>query len=417
MGTEIVKRNSLLPVYLVFFVDNFGFSLVFTLFGPLLLDPQYQMLSSDVTVSMRNLFIGILFSIFPLAQLFGAPFVGDLADHFGRKKAFYLTLAGSVVAYILSGFSVMAHSYALLLVSRLLCGFFAGNLGICLAAIADLSPTERSRGRQYGMIAMTAGISWISAMIAGSYLSDSRVFHLFNPAIPFLLSAVFNLISLIAIIFFFHETRIIKDKPLEFHVLRGFKNILTAFKIPDLRILYVIYLAWIIGWGAVIQWFTPFSIERFEISQEEIAWILVLFGISWSFGGAIMNYLLLRRFTSKVVSMLCLVITLGLVAICALSYHYVVFCVAFILAAAFGGVVMSNLLNLISLSAPYHMQGKVMGLSQSTIALGWIIGPVFGGLVAEYSINDIYYFSTLFIFIAVVLLVIHNQLAKRRRRV
>jgi len=417
MNNEFARKSSLLPVYLVFFVDNFGFSLVFALFAPLLLGSQYQMFSSDIAVSTKNFLIGLLFAVFPFAQFFGAPFIGDLADHYGRKKAFYITLTGSVISYVLSAFSVISHSVVLLIISRLLSGFCAGNLGICLAAIADLSPTEKSRGKQYSYIAMTAGISWVISIVVGGYLSDSSLSEFFSPSLPFFISALLCLAALISIIFFFNETRATKEQAIEFHFFRGCKNILTSFKIIELRALYVIYLIWIIGWGTVIQWFTPFSIEKFGVAQEEIVWMLVLFGLSWSFGGVLINTIFLRKIGSKQISVICLSVTTILIWLCAILYQYQIFSVAFIVSAAFGGVVMSNLLNLISLSAPYHMQGKVMGLSQSTIAVGWIVGPLLSGVIADLNINTIYYFAAGAIVISLVLLVIHNYRHAQKRRV
>ena len=78
---------------------------------------------------------------------------------------------------------------------------------------------------------------------------------------------------------------------------------------------------------------------------------------------------------------------------------------------------MSNILNLISLSAPTNMQGKVMGLSQSTMALGWIIGPILGGLFAGYvSISWIYYFAAIFLFLSFLFLMLDNHKKRRAGR-
>lgn len=402
-----------MPVYFVFFLDNFGFSLVFTIFGPLLLNPEFGLLSSDVSVGMRNFLIGLLFAIFPFAQLFGAPIIGDLADHYGRRKTFVITIVGSIIGYVLSAIAILIHSYSLLLISRLLTGFVAGNLSLCLASIADLSPSEESRGRHYGFIAMTAGLSWVIAMITGGYLSDEHIYHVFNPALPFLIAGLLSMIALWSIFALFKETHPTQAKKLRFDFLRGCHNVITSFKIKEVRWLYLIYFLWVIGWGATIQWFTPFSMERFRISQIEIAWILVGFGLAWSIGGSLVNWFLLKHLSSRVVAKIALVITTLFVIGSAVCYVYALFTWLYVLSAVFAGVAMSNILNLISLSAPGSMQGKVMGLSQSTMALGWIIGPILGGALADgLSIDTIYYFAALFLLGAFVLMLYDSLYSK-----
>ena len=411
------KKSRLWPVFFVFFVDNFGFALVFSLFGPLLLNPTFGMLSSSVDVPQRNLMIGLLFASFPLAQFLGAPIIGDFADHYGRKKAFYITLIGSALGYFISAFSIAIGSYILLIASRLLTGLCAGNLGICLAAIADLSPTERSRGRSYGFFAMTAGVSWVLSMIVGSYLSDPHFNHYFNPAIPFMICTMISLIALIAVVRCFEDARTVKAKSIDWKKFYGLKNVLTAFKIREIRFLYIVYLFWIISWGIVLQWYVPFSIEKFSVEPEELAWGMILFGISWSFGGSMINYVFLRSFHSRVAALLSLILITIFISISIFMDSFALFTVFFLLASVFGGVAMSNLLNMISMQTPYNMQGKVLGISQSMISLAWIIGPIVSGFIAKDSIYNIYPFTSALMIVCCVLLLIYNQILHKNRSI
>ena len=417
MATQVEKRRaSFVPIYFVFFLDNFGFSLVFTLFGPLLLNPDYHFLPADITIGMRNFFIGLLFAVFPLAQLFGSPYIGDLGDHYGRKKAFYITIIGSLIGYVLSAISVMVHSYVLLIIGRLINGFVAGNLSLCLASIADLSPNETRRGRHYGFIAMTAGIAWVLAVLAGGYLSDARYNPYFSPALPYMLTALLSLIALWTIAALFKETRPTREKSMKLNILRGLHNIGTSFKIKEVRWLYFIYFLWVMGWGTTIQWFEAFSIERFQISREEVSWILVAFGVAWSLGGSVINWLLLKKLTSSATARWGLILTFLGIAGTAFSYDYNWFAISYIGAGLFAGVGMSNLLNLISMSAPANMQGKVMGLSQSTMALSWIVGPLISGVIADEKISIIYYYAAAFLILSFIVLLFDGHFRKRKKK-
>lgn len=160
-------KDTLLPVYFVLFLDNFGFAVIFATFGPLFHNPEYGMVSAEMSAGLRNVMLAYSFIVFPLGQFFGSPFLGDIADQFGRKKAFYITIGGTTLGHIFTGIFISTNSFFLLILSRLLTGFFAGNLSICLASIADLSPDERSRSKNFAMIVIVTGISWMIAMLMG----------------------------------------------------------------------------------------------------------------------------------------------------------------------------------------------------------------------------------------------------------
>jgi len=86
------ERKELFPIFFVVFMDNFGFSMLFTLLAPLLLLPEYGMDVAHLSLWVRNVLLAITFGVFPLTQFFGSPIIGDFADHFGRKKALYITV-------------------------------------------------------------------------------------------------------------------------------------------------------------------------------------------------------------------------------------------------------------------------------------------------------------------------------------
>ena len=147
-----VPQSSLFPVYFVLFIDNFAFAVIFSIFGPLFVDPSLGFVTAEMSAATRNIMLGFALALLPLGQFFGCPFLGDIADRFGRKKAFYITIIISILGFLLSSYSIFVHSYFLLLISRLLTGFFSGNLSICLASIADLSPNEKVRAKNFSMI-------------------------------------------------------------------------------------------------------------------------------------------------------------------------------------------------------------------------------------------------------------------------
>lgn len=397
------RRKTLFSVLFVACIDNFGFGLVFILFAPLMLNPQYGMLAPTATLNERNILLAILYLSFPLMQFFGAPLLGDIADRFGRKKAFYATILAASLGYLLSANAISLHSYTFLLFSRLWTGFFAGNLSICLASIADLSHDEKSRARNFSWVTVVWGFSWPVAILVGGYLSDPSISSYFNPSLPFYITLLLSLASLWIIAKLFKETH--PNEPhIHVELFKGIHNVVMALKVKPIRPLFFILLLWTIGWGITVQWYGAYSIEKFKTSQEIISWGLVLQGIFWVIGGSVFNPILLKRFSTKVTGLIGYLIASAFIFACSFAMTFWSFSWIYFISAIGGAFSMSNTLNLCSLAAPKEIQGKAMGLSQSMMSLGWLIVPIFGGLMGNLDIALFYPIAALFLLIGCVLL-------------
>jgi len=402
------KRRSFFSLLFVSAMDNFGLGVVFVMFAPLLLSPEYGFVPVDTSVAMRNFYLALLFIAFPLTQIFGAPILGDIADRIGRKKALYVSIIGVIAGTLLSGVGCLLYSIWILLISRLFTGFFAGNLSICLSAIADLSPTEKSRSKNFGILTVIWGISWNIAMLVGGYLSDSAKSSFFNPALPFWLTAALTLLSLLAISKYYTETHKAENNG-PFELIKGLHNIILSLKIKEIRIFFLIILFWTLGWGLSVQWFAAYSILKYQVVQTEISWGLVIQGCFWMLGGSVLNPILLKKYNSHKIATIaycCLAIAL---ATTLLATNYWFFCSIYWVAAVFSSFAFSNSMNLASIHAPDAIQGKVMGLSQSMMSLGFVIVPIIGGYVGGINANWFYPISAVLILINVLLLFFNNE--------
>lgn len=99
---------------------------------------------------------GLLFAVYAvMAAIFG-PLWGRLSDRIGRKRTLMLTLFGAAVSYVALG---LASSLATVFAARALSGAMAGNVGVAVAAMADLSSTEQ-RTRALGLIGVSFGLGF-----------------------------------------------------------------------------------------------------------------------------------------------------------------------------------------------------------------------------------------------------------------
>ena len=399
----INRKKSLFAIYFAYFLDYFGYAIVFGLFGPLLLSSDFKMFSPETSLQMRHLSLAILFAVYPFMQLIFAPIFGDFADHFGRKKTFFILNIGVIVGYFLSGIAVLTHHFPLLLVSRILTGMFSSNRTICMASLSDLSPDEKSRSKAYGIIATLGGLSWIVSILVGGVFSKSL-----SPEIPFWITTGFALLSLVIILLFFHETNTNNEK-FYFDPFKGMRHIAACFKIKGLGSLYFYYLVMMMGWGINLLWLNPYTLSRYTVSHEVLFGLLASTGVVWSLGSSCINEMLLKRFKARQIAQIGTGGLFIVFTLCSLMTTFIPFAIFALIASVFGALAWTNALSSISLTAPEEMQGKVMGISQSFASLAFMFAPLLAGTLAGINITFVYPMAAFLILVSFAILRISNN--------
>lgn len=171
MSDAASRRPSLGIVFLTLFLDLVGFSILFPLVAAIMrhyaAEPdgllgvwmqQVHAIAPGATAMQREaLFGGVLMGLYALLQFLCAPFWGTLSDRIGRRPVLVLTILGNTLGYLLW---VFADSFALLLLSRVVCGLAAGNISVATAAVADLTDAG-NRARGMGFVGVAFGLGFI----------------------------------------------------------------------------------------------------------------------------------------------------------------------------------------------------------------------------------------------------------------
>jgi MFS transporter, DHA1 family, tetracycline resistance protein len=186
-----MKNRRVLIMFAVVLVDMLSFSVVL----PML---PYLVKSFGGTPTQY----GVLVAIYPLAQLFGAPILGNLSDRYGRKPILLLSIAGTAV-----GFLVLATARALpiLFVSRFLDGVTGGNISVAQAYISDVTD-ETERPQALGLIGAAFGLGFIIGPITGGLLSG------ISYQAPAWLGAILAAVNLVLVAVFVHESLTVEDR-------------------------------------------------------------------------------------------------------------------------------------------------------------------------------------------------------------
>ncbi|MBS0652915.1 MAG: MFS transporter [Verrucomicrobia bacterium] len=385
-------RRSLLPVFITYFLDNFGLAIIYPIFTPLLLNPRHPILEASATYVERTILLGLLIGSFPLAQFFGAPLIGQFSDRFGRKKAFYITILGTAIGYTMTAFSILENAFPLLFISRFLTGLFAGNLTLCLASIADMSPDQHARTKNFGLIAAIGGMSFILAILFGGILSNPQYSSHFNPSLPFWITATLSYINFALMIILFRETHPTRISS-GLNPFRGIQNLSVALRSPYLRILYLINFFFMLAWVTSMQFFPTSLIKIFQFSSNQITVSLMGVGLTWTIANLWINrYLSKRVYPAKTLLVCLLLLTICLFILCVASNSHLFFSI-FYPAAIFASLCWTNGIATVSIKASSDMQGSILGINQSMSSIAAMAGPSLGGIIAGFGDRFLFLFT------------------------
>ncbi len=402
------QRNSLFSAFYILFLDSIGFALIFPLFPALLLDPQFGLLTSISSEGGRHMLLGMLLIAFPIAQFAGAPFFGNLSDRFGRKKILCWTLIGTSFGYTLTALGIYTKIFSLIILSRLLTGFFSGTMAICLAVLADLSEDKKIRGRRFSIVTALLGISWIIAIIVATQFSTT------HPSYPLWGMAILNLSSLIILWKLYSESFHPEKKEENLQVLRGIHQVIRLFEFKQLRVLFLTLFFWFLGYFISLQWAAPLSYVDFHATKGQMTWLYIYLGIFWTLSGIIAYRWLITHSSLWKITLWTLFFSSLFFFFTGVTDFFLYFRASYILAGIFSALTWTSLIHLIASATTVQNQGKSFGITQAMLALSQVIGPILGGIIAGFTIKLVFFVCALLLFTGFLLLLVYVVRRKNR---
>lgn len=400
------KALVMAPLFLVLIIDTMGFGLVFPILGPLFLSKHSQMVSPDMSFAIREVLYGVTLGAFSIAMFFGAPFMGDLSDRVGRKRAMLICLFTMAIGYFISGIGIEFNAFILLLLGRFVAGFAAGNQSIAQAAIIDISHQDE-KADNLSVITVANTVGFIIGPIVGGYLSDPSILAWFNFALPFFIAGGLGAINGVILIFTLKETYVERAKT-KLNLLKGVTVFIEAFRDVRVRSLSLALLFIETGWVLYFFYISFYLVAVFHYTNRDIGDFMAYLGVIWGISLALIMRIMSRFWSLK---------TIVFVS-CALSVVGIVLHFIHDIRAVWIGVVplgMGAALVYIAMMAIFshavedHEQGKVMGIAGAVVAAGWGVGSVLASFTAEINVYLPFLIAAVFTVIGAALMVSYKK--------
>lgn len=365
-----MKDKRLLIIFLTVFIDLVGFGIIIPM-NPFLAEAY----------GATPLQVGLLMSVYSLAQFIFSPVWGQMSDRYGRRPIILVSLLGAAVAHTAFGFATTFNG---LIVARLVAGIFGGNISAAMAYIADIT-TEKDRSKGMGMIGAAFGLGFVCGPllgvafgIVGRQLGDQPPFGGSFPAIVAGAICFFNFLSALK---FLPESRVTFSASEEKRF--RFRKIEKALTTP------------VLGGLVMLVFLSTFAMAQIEAMlflymQNNYGWSDKQTGLGFAYIGVIMvftqGYLirkLMPKFGEPKMLLAGIVFTVTAYAMMAAfsNLWLVALAVTFL---GFGtGFVNPSLNGGISLVSGVDEQGNNLGVSQSLSSLARILGPPVGGALYQ----------------------------------
>ncbi|MBB72744.1 MAG: hypothetical protein CMF50_10145 [Legionellales bacterium] len=379
------RLSALAPLFLIIIIDAMGAGLIFPILAPLFADKTAGLLPADASEFLQNTLYGIAIGIFFLFSFFAAPLLGDLSDRLGRKRVLFICLLGTAISFFLCALGITAQSLSLLLLGRALSGIAAGSQGISQAAIVDIS-TPESKAANLGYIVLAACVGFVVGPLIGGFFSHPGMVSWFSYSTPFYVAALLSLFNSLLLLALFKETYDLPEQH-DLSIMKIFHTIKYGFTLKSLRMLLLVFLFMQLAWGIYFQFVSLYLAQVFHYDGAQAGYFLTFLAAIFIFSLTIGIKLFYRFFKTETVAII------GFSLMVAGSILAVIFqselseWLVLIPIGTGVGITYTTLLALMSNHADDHIQGMVMGLSQSLIAIDWFIGGVLIGPLTKMNIH------------------------------
>lgn len=316
--------------------------------------------------------LGFMTMAFAIAQFLLAPFMGTLADRFGRRPLILIALAGVVVANI--AYLLVESTGGYIAVRFFQGAITAGLLPAAMGVVADIVP-EQQRAQWVGILMGSYSAGFIFGPALGGFLYDQWGF-----VAPFGLSASLALLGLISAFLMVPETKSATG-PNQATPRRSQNSQPGGWLAALPRPLYILATLLLLDFVTVFAFafiepqMVFYFYDELGFTTTQFGLIVGGYGLAMVFGQTTLGRLSDRFGRRPIMALgfsLNLLFYLGMIVVRSFGLMFVVAVVA-----GLGGALLAPALSAfyLDITAEQH-RSRVMGLKESASALGGVLGPL-----------------------------------------
>jgi len=318
--------------------------------------------------------LGLLTASYAVMRLICGPIWGSLSDRMGRKPILLIGISGYVITMIWFG---LATQLWMLFAARILSGILSSATApTTMAYIGDSTP-EKERGGGMGLLGAAGGVGTIFGPVLGGFLADKSL------ATPFFVAAGMALLSFVLTAIFLPESLPVSErqKKEDEGKLIDIKSWWAALFSPIGSLLLLTFIS-TSGLMIFANVFGLYTLEKFDFGPEDVGVMMMILGLVSALTQGLMAGPATKRWGDEwVIKVTLLGTAVGfLLMLLANSYLSILLATAFF--ALMTALQVPALTSLTSRRATIP-QGIAMGLSNSFISLGRIVGPIGGGVALD----------------------------------
>jgi DHA1 family multidrug resistance protein-like MFS transporter len=322
--------------------------------------------------------LGLLVASYAVMRLICGPVWGSLSDRIGRKPILLIGIMGYAITMVWFG---LATELWMLFAARILSGILSSATApTTMAYIGDSTPKDE-RGGGMGMLGAAGGIGTILGPALGGFLGGTSL------SVPFFIAAGLSMLSLLLALIFLPESlpKENRRKPVEKENLLNLRLWVQTIRSP-LGMLFLLTFISTCGLMIYSSVFGLYALERFNYGPQEVGVMMMVLGLVSAITQGVLTGPLTKRWGERVIIQGGLLASaLGFLWLL-LATHYVTIMLA---TAFFGLAIALQVPALTSMTSKRAMipQGIAMGLSNSFVSLGRIVGPLFAGAIFDLDIR------------------------------
>ncbi len=324
----------------------------------------------------RGIHYGLLIACYGLMQLIFAPVWGSLSDRLGRKPLLLTGMFGLGLAMAL--FAVSSELWMLYAAMLLSGTMSSATLPAAQAYAADSTPKE-DRGNAMGKIGGAIGIGIVLGPGLGGVLASMSL------SAPFFAAAGFCLMTFLIILAGLPES-LPKEKRSDKTEIK-FMQIKGLWKMASTPIGFGLIAAFVAIFGQTILSgvFGLYAMARFGYGPEQVGTVLMAMAVMYALAQGLLVGPATKRFGEKKVILFAFMgSALGYAAII-LSGSFITILLAVSLFILMNSLLKPSALAYVSKYATGN-QGEAMGVVESYMSLGRILGPVWGGFIFDVNL-------------------------------